>query len=128
MQYWLVAASGLSVLTGLVHSIMGEALIFRHLRQGGIVPKVAVPPLRSGHVRILWATWHLASIFGFAFAVILLRLGTISSSETSDPAGMLLAIAIANLAAGLLVLIATKGRHPGWVALLLIGIFTAMAV
>ena len=128
MQYWLIAAGAISVLTGLAHSIMGEILIFGRLRAGGIVPKIAPPPLRKRHVRILWATWHLASIFGFAFAVVLFGIGANSVSGSPHQTGVLAAIAVSNLLAALLVLLATNGRHPGWVALLMIAIFTAIAL
>lgn len=127
MQSWLIAASVISVLTGFVHSLLGELLIFRHLRGGGLIPATAVPPLRERHVRILWATWHLASIFGFAFAAVLFRLGVKSDVASTSISGELTAIALANLAAGLLVLGATRGRHPGWLALLSVGTIAAVA-
>lgn len=128
MQYWLIAAGAISVLTGLVHSIMGEMLIFRSLRAEGIVPKIAPPPLRAPHVRIPWATWHLASIFGFAFAAVLFRIGVNLDSGSPDQAGVLTAISASTFLAALLVLFATNGRHPGWAALLMIAIFTAIAL
>ena len=72
MQTELAAAAVLSVVTGVVHSVLGEWLMFRHLRQGTLVPQLGAPPLRARNIRILWATWHLASVFGWAFAAILL--------------------------------------------------------
>ncbi len=128
MQYWLIAAGAVAVLTGLVHSIMGEILIFRRLRSGGIIPKIAPPPLRERHVRILWATWHLASILEFALAAVLFCIGTNSDSGSSHQTVALAAISISNFLAALLVLFATNGRHPGWVALLIVAIFTAIAL
>ena len=66
MQAWYFAAGVLAAVTGVVHSVLGERLVFRHLRQGSVVPTGDAPPLRSRHVRILWATWHLASVLAWA--------------------------------------------------------------
>lgn len=115
MQTMLIAAGALALVTGLVHSVMGEILIFRHLRRGGLVPSMAAPPLRERHVRILWATWHLATVFGCAFAGVFLRLAV---APNDSPLALIVSAAVfANLAGSLLVLIGTKGRHPGWIAL-----------
>ena len=62
MQPLLLGAGVVMALTALVHSVVGEILIFRQLRSGGIVPTEGGPPLRERHVRILWASWHLVSI------------------------------------------------------------------
>lgn len=87
MQTLLSIAAGLAVLTGIVHSALGELLIFRHLRNGTLVPTQDAPPLRSRNVRIIWATWHLASVFGWAFAAILARLAM-------DPQAQLLSLMV----------------------------------
>jgi hypothetical protein len=116
MPTTLIAAGALAMVVSLAHSALGEVLIFRHLRNGGLVPAVAAPPLRERHVRILWATWHLATIFGLSFAIVLLQLG----SETSgvDLRELIRCAAIfAFLGGSILVLVGTRGRHPGWVGL-----------
>ena len=122
MQTLFIAAGVVALITGIVHSALGEILIFRHLRINGIVPTMAAPPLRERHIRIIWATWHLASVFGWAFAGILLRLAI--APEGSPSAMIVGAIVFANLAGSLLVLIGTKGKHPGWIALLLVAVLT----
>ena len=91
MQTLFIAAGVTALLTGIVHSVLGEVLIFRHVRSGGLVPAMGARPLRERNIRILWTTWHLASVFGWAFAIIL---------------------------------IGKKGRHPGWIALLLVAALT----
>ena len=116
--YWLGAV--LAATTGLVHSVLGERLIFRHLRSGGAVPTLAAPPLRQRHVRIIWATWHIASVFGWGFAGVLFQLGA-SPDSPSLRAVAVSAIAASYLGASLLVLVGTRGRHPGWIALALVG-------
>lgn len=122
MQTMFIAAGVLALITGIVHSVLGEILIFRQLRIGGLVPTAAIPPLREQNIRIIWATWHLASVFGWAFAGILLRLAI--TPNDSPSALIVSAIVFAHLAGSLLVLIGTKGQHPGWIALLLVAALT----
>lgn len=126
MQSILAMASALALLTSLVHSALGEMLIFRHLRRGTLVPGLDAPPLRSRNVRILWATWHLASVFGCAFAAALAMLAFAPDAEARK---VLLAAALAAHAGGaLLVLVGTRGRHPGWIALGVIAGLVATAL
>lgn len=126
MQGWFLAAGLLAATTGVVHSVLGERLIFRHLRAGSLVPTIGAPPLRERHVRILWATWHIGSVFGWAFAGVLLRLAFAPLDHTIGPL-VVSAIAFGYLGSSLLVLVGTKGQHPGWIALLLVAILTAVA-
>ena len=126
MQVLFFAAGSLALITGIVHSVLGEILIFRHLRNGGLVPAMAAPPLRERNIRILWATWHLGSVFGWAFAGILFRLA-VAPHDSSLIAFVLSTIVFANIGASLLVLIGTKGRHPGWIALLAVAVLTWLA-
>lgn len=123
----LLLAGSIILLTGAVHSVLGEILIFRHLRSHGLVPSQGAPPLRERNIRILWATWHLATVLGWAFAGILFKLATRSPGAPPD-AFILASVVVAYAAGGLLVLIATKGRHPGWVALLAVAALTLSAI
>lgn len=121
MNSVLVAAAVLAVLVGIIHSALGERLIFRH-----------VPPADDGkHGRrrpfdILWATWHIASVMGGALAVLLWKLASVPDvSPLRD--FLLLAIALAFAASGLLVLVGTRGRHPGWAGLLGVALLVVLA-
>ena len=114
MQTALTAAAVLSVVTGLVHSVLGERLIFRHLRRGTLVPQLSAPPLRARNIRIIWASWHLASVFGWALAAVLF--GLAQSPEAPIRELAVQAIVAANAGGSLLVLVGTRGRHPGWIA------------
>lgn len=111
MNTWLAVATALAALTGVVHSVFGEILIFRRLPRDA-----AGNPLQWRSLGVLWATWHIASVMGWALAAVLWQLAT-----TAEPLALhaytLNAIAVAYGASGLLVLIGTRGRHPGWVAL-----------
>lgn len=117
MQIYLFAAGVLALLVGAIHSVMGEILIFRHLRSHGLVPTMGAPPLRERHIRILWASWHFATVLGWAFGIVLLHLATLTT-EQSLRAIVENAVVLAFLGGSFLVLIATKGKHPGWVGLL----------
>lgn len=117
MQMQLMAAGLVMVLTGLAHSILGEILIFRRLRTGTIVPLLAPQPLRERHLRILWASWHLVSVLGFGLAALLMVLA--ATPDLPSKAALVRIVSAATLAGSGLVLFATRGRHPGWLALLI---------
>ena len=126
MQSLLTAAALLAGLTGLVHSFLGERLIFRHLRESSLVPSQPAAPLQGRHIRILWATWHLASVLAWALAVLLWQVARAPGAAVSS-AVILGAVAAAFVAGSVLVLVATRGRHPGWVALAATGILSWVA-
>ncbi len=116
----------LAMATGLAHSVLGEILIFRHLRKGGLVPSMSAPPLRERNIRILWASWHLVTVFGWALAAVLLWLAFVPQrgSLHSFSVGV---IVLAYFAGAVLVLVGTKGRHPGWIALSIVAAITWLA-
>ena len=116
MQTQLLWAGIVAILVGLIHSVLGEILIFRRMRQGGVVPTEGQPVLRERHVRILWASWHLVTILGWALAAILLMLAA-SAGEPLAQTALVRVVIGALLASSALVLFATRGRHPGWLGL-----------
>ncbi len=126
MDKYANIAAALAVLIGVVHSVLGEILIFRKLRSGSFVPAQAAPPLSERHIRILWATWHVVTIFGFAFAAILFRLGS-TTDALSMRAIVLNATSAAFLGASILVLVGTRARHPGWVGLAGVAVLVTLA-
>jgi len=80
MNTYLLIASILAVIIGVVHSFLGEKLIFSKLRSGGVVPTQAPSPLKERNLRIIWATWHIVSVLGFSVAVLLYWLAMPSTS------------------------------------------------
>ena len=76
MQTYLLAAGILAVIVGLVHSVLGEILIFRQLRASGVVPDRSAPPLQTRHIRIIWASWHAVTLFGWSLAGVLLAVAS----------------------------------------------------
>ena len=118
MNTWLVGAAGLSVLIALVHSVLGEQRIFRHLRRAGhIVPTEGGTLLREFQVRILWGAWHGLSVMGLGLAGVLLWLSQ-PAARLASAGRVEWCVAMAMAATGVLVLVSNRGRHPAWVALL----------
>lgn len=117
MQTQLLLAGLLAILVGLAHSVLGEILIFRRLRSGGIIPTEGHPILKERHVRILWATWHLVTVLGWALAAVLLLMAA-SIGEPLAKSVIMTIVVAAMAASSALVLIATNGKHPGWLGLL----------
>jgi hypothetical protein len=121
VQAYLLAAAVVAALVGVIHSVLGELLIFRKLSKGTIVPNQAAAPLGLRNIRILWATWHLASALGFGFAGILLIWANRESAP--DPAAVWTLI-VSFAVGSFLVLVATRGKHPGWIGLLIVSVLT----
>ena len=116
MNVFLFAAACLTVVVAMVHSILGEVLIFRNLRKSGLVPTKGGTALKERHVRILWASWHVLTILGLGMAVILFRM-VYPVSELIVHDFIMSVISISMFLAAILVLVGTKARHPGWVGL-----------
>lgn len=117
MNIYFLAAALLLILIGLVHSVLGEWLIFRRMRNEGFIPTNGGELLREPHVRIIWATWHLVSVLGCGIATVLLWL----AQATQAPLVQSLipqALSAALAASSALVLVGTKGKHPGWIGLM----------
>lgn len=124
MNYFLLSSGFLSITVGIVHSILGEFLIFKNLRNGSLVPSVPAEPLKERHIHILWATWHLASVFGFAVGAMLVQLAAVPEYPTF----VVHLIAFSMLAGSALVFYATKAKHPGWIGLLGVALLCWLAL
>lgn len=121
MNPYFFLAAILCFLLGIVHSFLGEYLIFNKKRnKGSIVPSKSSADLNERHLRILWATWHLSSIFGWCLGAILIKISLEQNLEHYD--FILQSITYGMFLTSLLVVIGTKGKHQGWIVLVLIGI------
>ena len=122
MNNYSASAPALTVLVGLVHSLLGERLVFSRMRQGQLVPTNGGSVLRQPHVRIIWASWHALSVLGWAIAaaIFLLAAQPLSELHTS----LLHVMALAMLVSAALVLYGTNARHPGWLGLLAVAVLT----
>jgi len=124
MNIYFLITGILCFILGLVHSILGEYLIFRDKRnKGNLVPSKVNTELKERHLRIIWATWHLSSFFGWCIGAFLVKLSIDQNMLDSEFINFMINSTIFTMfASSLLVLIGTKGKHPGWIVLLLIGI------
>lgn len=111
----LASAALLLALTGIVHSALGEGMVFR--RQG-------MRQALGKQWGIVWATWHIPTALGLALALWLGWLALHTPSLAPLRLGLqCLALGLGGSAA--LVAWATRGRHPGWLAM---GITAALLV
>ncbi len=117
MNSYFTAAAILAFLVGLVHSVLGEVMIFGRMRHRGFIPTNGGGVLRESNVRILWASWHVLTVLGWGMAAILLLLALPSSQPYAHPL-FAQAIALSMLLGSALVAIGTKARHPGWIGLI----------
>lgn len=117
---FLTAAAILAVVVGLAHTVLGEILIFRRLRERRVIPTIGGTRLEERHVRILWASWHTLTVFGWGMAGLLFWLAR--QPQLADFRVVSVAISVAMAGGSLLVLVGTKGRHPGWIGLGLVAL------
>lgn len=124
MNIYLLVAGILFIFLGIAHSVIGEYLIFNDKRnKGSLVPSKKSAELKERHLRIIWATWHLSSFLGWCIGAILIKISLEQNELNSNITDFIVqSIKYATFVSSLLVLFATKGKHPGWVGFLLIGI------
>jgi hypothetical protein len=119
MNPWLSSAAALCVLVALVHSVLGEWRIFRHLRRPHhLVPTEGGTVLREFQLRIVWGTWHGLSVMGLGLAAVLVWLATSADARAASGGVVEACLAAALATTGLIVLVSNRGRHPAWLALL----------
>lgn len=116
MNPYFTAAGMLAFAIGLVHSILGERMVFRRMRGQGLVPTNGGQVLREPHVRILWASWHAVTVMGWGAATTLIWLAQPSQAQFARSL-VTWAVLGALFICALLVLIGTKGKHLGWLGL-----------
>lgn len=123
MNTLLLAAAALAFVTGLAHSILGEVVIFRRLRRGAFVPTWGGDALRERHVRILWASWHVLTLLGWCMAAMLVELAAWPATDVTR--GVARLICLGMVTGAVTVLVGTRGRHPGWLAMTLVALLIA---
>lgn len=120
MNGYLFASGVLCLALGLVHSVLGEVLIFwKGSDPNNLKPVGTKPNIIERHFRIIWATWHLATLFGWGMGAVLIKIATTEGKVNMELTDFIIVlIAISMLFSSFLVFIGTKGRHPGWIVLL----------
>ncbi|MEM8900746.1 MAG: hypothetical protein AAGC85_21710 [Bacteroidota bacterium] len=121
--YYLIAGI-LSILLGAIHTIVGEKLIFQSKKEEGqFIPSREGGEWKEDHVRIIWASWHMATAFAWALAAIILFIAfNVQELPPEWVTILIISASLSMLTGSVLVLLGTKGKHPGWIVLLLIGL------
>lgn len=120
----LIAAGVLAFSLGLVHSVLGELLFFRRIEslQG-------FPSIKGGDdywKRTLRVTWHVPSILGWAFALILVDFAFLAQLGAGERF-VVKTIALSQALCAAVTLGGTKGKHPAWVAFLVLAVLCWLA-
>jgi hypothetical protein len=115
----LLLAAFLSVLTAVLHSVLGEQRLI-----GPLLNSQARIMRESLARRVLRLAWHWTSALWLVVAVVLVSAATGSFVDRT----ILLAIALAHIVCGLLDAVITRGKHIGWPFILAIGALTLFAV
>jgi hypothetical protein len=116
MNLTLMAAAVLSVVIALIHSVLGERRIFRRLRRA---TASTVIPLSGFHIGILWASWHLVTVFGLALAACLACLA-LPDGVKALPVVLHWATALGMACGAVLIAVGTRFKHPAWLGLLVV--------
>jgi len=125
MNGYLLLSGILIILLGLAHSIIGERLIFKPLRDGdAAAAALAVLPARRWAA--IWSAWHLLTLLGCGLGALLIALAL--RPLPVDAMVTMQAVLIATfLLSAVFWVVGTKGRHPAWIVLLLIALATWLA-
>ncbi len=111
----LKLAAVLAILLGLAHSILGERYILVRLFRLEKLPRLFGGTEFT--TRTLRFAWHLTTVLWFGFAVLLWQI----ADGSATPALTLKVIGYSSIAAAMLPLVITRGKHLSWIVLLLIG-------
>jgi len=117
MNLLLIISALLIVVTGLIHSILGERLLITPLLKRDF-PAVLGSDLLAK--RTLRFAWHLMTIAFWSFAAILVLLSTDPLSPTE--ASIVRLIATTFFICSIISLVTARGRHLSWLAFLIIGL------
>lgn len=115
MTAMLYLAALLAIALGLAHSILGERYILIRLFRRDNLPQVLGGT--SFTIGTLRFVWHETTVALWGFAALLIQL----AQDRLTPAGVAQTLGWTLIAAGLLPLVLTRGRHLSWLALFIIG-------
>jgi len=101
-------AAIIAVVTAVAHSVLGERYILIPLFRRDDLPRLLGSEWLTK--RTLRFNWHPASIAWFGFATLLLL----------STGYVLHVIAATALCSSVVTALTTKGRHPGWIAFLVV--------
>ncbi len=126
MSRRLRAAGLLLFVTAVAHSVPGEIFVLRPMeRVRGfprltpwiVVPLPGTPASEALAKQAVRFGWHLPSIMGCTFGLILFRYGSLTHLGAGERS-VTRTIALSLLACAGVVFATTRGKHPGWAAFL----------
>ncbi len=117
MNTYLLVAAGLSILGGILHSALGERLIFSRLTTEALPETLGS---REFALRVLRLFWHLVSVAWWGFAALLVLLASAPASE--DNRRLLWVIALSFLGSAAVSVVVSRGKHFSWGVLLTIAV------
>jgi hypothetical protein len=131
MNIYLLIASSLIFILAIAHSVLGELKILRHLKNVNDLPALNGIPLLWKNTNATRHTirmvWHLATVLAFCIAAVLCKLAMLNSLTPTEVC-IVITIGVSMLISCLAALLFTKGNHASWIAFLVIGILSLMAV
>lgn len=119
MSVPLLVASVLIFLLGLIHSVLGELLILRPMKQvTGFPPILGSLELPK---QTVWIVWHILTVFAWVLALIVGHAASQAALGEGDRFA-LRTIAVACVISAGFGVVGTRARHASWVAFLAIAI------
>ncbi len=119
MNVYLVAAAALAAIGGLLHSVLGERLVFSKLTVASL------PQLLGSTVftfRVLRLFWHMVSVAWWGFALLMVLMA--ATPVDGDNQRLIWAMTLIFLASAVLACLLSRGRHFSWGVLLIIAVLT----
>lgn len=124
MNLFLTLAALLAFLGGVIHSALGERLIFRSL------DPVALPAVTGSRLfthRVLRLFWHLVSVAWWGLALILWNLaGPAVLDARARWIGLVIAATF--LTSSTVALVWSRAKHFAWVVLLAVGLLILLGL
>ncbi len=117
MNPYLLAAAGLSAVGGVLHSVLGERLVFSKLTTANL------PRLLGSSVfalRVLRLFWHLVSVAWWGFTALLVLLARMPAS--GEHRHLIWAVALTFLASAAVSFGVSRGKHFSWGVLLMVAV------
>lgn len=123
MNTYILAAGIIMMLLAVIHSVLGERLIFRHVSPGTPLGQTARTVLSERRWRALRATWHLISILSAGLSLCAGVAAVRGAAVTVEPAVIMAGTFVVM---GVYWLLETRGGHPAWIAFLLIAVLMGL--
>ena len=123
MNIWFLCAFIVTILVGLIHSILGERFIINPLQSFTNLPKIFGSDLLTK--RTLRFAWHLTTIAWFSLASFMLMLAL--RRQLSIPF-ISAALSLTFTVSFLISLIGSRGRHFSWIMFLAVAVFLLLGL